>query len=68
VRPPTHLVVAEASPFNCMWIAPGTVGDLDGFTYAVCTRRREMPRTVSEEECRYCPLWKEPPRVTGDRS
>ena len=68
MRPPRHRVVAEASPFNCEWIAPETVGNLDGFTYAMCTRLPEIPRMVSEEECLYCPLWKEPPRVTRDPS
>ena len=64
---PTSCVAAFASPFNCVWIPSGTVGKIDGFIYAVCTRVPEFPRIVSEEDCLRCPLWQEPPLTSDDR-
>lgn len=60
-------VAAQASPFNCVWIPKGSIGKIGGFTYAVCTRLPDCPRTVSEEDCQRCPLWQEPPHMRDDR-
>ena len=60
-------VAAQASPFNCVWIPKGSVGNVGGFTYAVCTRVLDFPRTVSEEDCLHCPLWQAPPNLGDDR-
>jgi hypothetical protein len=63
----THRVAAQASPFNCVWIPKGSIGNIDGYTYAVCTRVPDFPRTVNEEDCLHCPLWQEPPDMRDDR-
>lgn len=59
-------VAAQASPFNCVWISKGSIGNVSGFTYAVCIRVPDFPRTVSEADCMRCPLWQEPPNILDD--
>jgi hypothetical protein len=61
-------VAAQASPFNCAWIPKESIGRLDGFSYAVCSRIPDFARTVSEEDCVHCPLWQERPTDLDDRS
>ena len=63
----TNRVAAQASPFNCEWIARESIGNIDGFTYAICTRTPDCPRTVSEADCLQCPLWQEPCDMLDDR-
>jgi hypothetical protein len=63
----TNRVAAQASPHNCVWIPKGSIGQIGGFTYAVCTRVPDFPRTVNEEDCLRCPLWQEPPDMLDDR-
>ena len=60
-------VAAQASPFNCAWIPRGSIGNIGGYTYAVCARVPDFPRTVSEADCLRCPLWQEPPDMRDDR-
>ena len=55
----TNRVAAQASPFNCAWIPRGSVANIGGVTYAVCTRMPDFPRTVSEEDCLRCPFWED---------
>ena len=64
---PIKRVAALASPFNCVWIPRASVGNIDGFMYAVCTRVPDFPRTVGEADCLGCPLWQEPPAMLDDR-
>jgi hypothetical protein len=68
MRTNSKRVAIQSSPFNCIWIPRGSIGTLDGFTYAVCHRLPDFPRTVSEEDCLHCPLWQDPPytRTTGN--
>ena len=66
MRTATNLVATQPSPFNCVWIPRGSIGTLDGFTYAVCTRLPDFARIVSEEDCLRCPLWQDPPYRAPD--
>jgi hypothetical protein len=62
-------VAALESPFNCAWIPRGSVERIDDFTYAICTRVPDFPRTVSEADCLRCPFWNEPEaRPVHDRA
>ena len=63
----TNRVATQSSPFNCIWIPRGSIGSLEGVTYAVCTRLPDFPRTVSEEDCLRCPLWQDPPYTADAR-
>ena len=63
----TYHVAIQSSPLNCIWILRGSIGTLDGFTYAVCNRLPDFPRTVSEEDCLRCPLWQDPPFNADER-
>ena len=60
MKPGTKRVAAQASPFNCAWIQRGSVGRIDDFTYAICTRVPDFHRTVSEADCLRCPFWNGP--------
>jgi hypothetical protein len=62
----TNRVAIQSSPFNCIWTLRGSIGTLDGFTYAACNRLPDFPRTVSEEDCLRCPLWQDPPYCRED--
>ena len=53
-------VAARTSPFNCARIRRGSIGTIGSYTYAVCTRVPDFPRTVNESDCMRCPLWQEP--------
>jgi hypothetical protein len=53
-------VAAATSPFNCAWIQRGSIRKIGSYTYAVCTRVPDFPRTVNESDCMRCPLWQEP--------
>jgi len=66
MRTATNLVATQPSPFNCVWIPRGSIGTLDGFTYAVCTLLPDFPRIVSEEDSLRCPLWQDPPYRAPD--
>jgi hypothetical protein len=67
MRTDSKRVAIQSSPFNCIWIPRGSIGTLGGFTYAVCHRLPDFPRTVSEEDCVHCPLWQDPPYTADDR-
>ena len=54
----SYTVIAATSPFNCVWIDPGSRRSIDGFDYAVCRRMKDAERVVNEAECRYCPAWR----------
>lgn len=67
MRPGVNQVAVQSSPFNCIWIVRGSKATLEGFTYALCNRLPDFPRTVSEEECLRCPLWQDPPYKADKR-
>ncbi len=50
-------LAVSPSPFGCRWITRGTEMRLDRWTYAVCVRRADQPRVVSEDECSRCACW-----------
>jgi hypothetical protein len=50
----------NASPFQCRWISAGTEMRLEQWRYAICLRRRDHPRVVSEDECGRCACWESP--------
>jgi hypothetical protein len=59
MNPFTAKRVAAQTPFNCAWVPRGSVGRIGSYTYAVCTRVPDFPRTVDEADCMRCPLWQE---------
>ena len=58
----------NASPFQCRWIGRGTEMRLEQWRYAICHRRLNHERVVSEDECSRCACWESPTDEDRDSS
>jgi hypothetical protein len=47
------------NPFRCCWIQKASEMRVNHWSFALCTRRRDRVRIVSEEECSLCPFWQQ---------
>jgi len=60
------LMVVNAQPFLCRWIERGSEIRVINWSYALCQRRRDNPRYVTEWECAVCARWEPPPGQDTD--